>query len=167
MTPHRVGLIWAQTRTGVIGANDTIPWHIPEDIAHFREITMGHPVIMGRKTWDSLPDKHRPLTGRRNIVITRDPDWAAAGAERAASVPDALARTAPDPAWVIGGSEIYRAAMGYATELEITLVHGDYPGDTLAPPIDPTRFRLAEATDSTASRNGRDRYQWRRYTRID
>ena len=79
-----VGLIWAQTRGGVIGRDNAIPWRVPEDMALFQRITAGHPVVMGRRTWDSLPARFRPLADRRNIVITRQPDWSADGAERTA-----------------------------------------------------------------------------------
>lgn len=165
MTPRSVGLIWAQTREGVIGAGGTIPWHIPEDLAHFKDITLGHPVIMGRKTWDSLPEKYRPLVDRRNIVVTRNPDWSAEGAERAASLEDALKMTDPDEVWVIGGAEIYRLAIPHATEIAVTLVESDVPGDTLAPEIDPDQFLLAYTTGPTRSANGDGSYLFRGYAR--
>src|SRR5690606_39050619 len=85
-----VGLIWAEAAGGVIGAEGAMPWHVPEDLAHFKEVTMGSPVVMGRKTWDSLPERFRPLQGRENIVITRQQDWAAEGARRAANVSEAV-----------------------------------------------------------------------------
>ena len=86
-----VGLIWAEAHGGVIGADGGMPWHVPEDLAHFKEVTLGAPVVMGRKTWDSLPERFRPLPGRDNIVITRQQDWAADGARRAATVADLVA----------------------------------------------------------------------------
>ena len=89
--PGSLGLIWAQARGGVIGAGGTMPWHLPEDLAHFRAATMGAPVIMGRRTWESFPDRFRPLPGRRNIVVTRDPEWVDAGAEAVGSLDEALA----------------------------------------------------------------------------
>jgi dihydrofolate reductase len=88
-----VSLIWAEARGGVIGDGGGIPWHVPEDMAHFRELTAGSTVVMGRKTWDSLPERFRPLPGRRNVVVTRQHDWAAQGAEPADSVESALALT--------------------------------------------------------------------------
>ena len=98
----RLHLILARAANGVIGKEGKLPWHLPEDLAHFKRVTMGCPVIMGRKTWDSLPPKFRPLPGRANIVITRDGEWKAAGAERAASLPQALALCAHQPqAWVL------------------------------------------------------------------
>ena len=86
----RLGLIWAQARGGVIGKDGGMPWHVPEDLAHFREVTTGAPVIMGRRTWESFPSRFRPLPGRRNIVVTHSDSWANEGAERAPSLDAAL-----------------------------------------------------------------------------
>ncbi|MHC5904307.1 dihydrofolate reductase [Streptomyces sp. S6] len=130
-----VGLIWAQTLNGVIGAAGTIPWRIPEDMAHFKATTLGHPVVMGRRTWDSVPPRFRPLPGRRNIVITRDPSWTSDGADRVGSVPEAL-QVAGDEVWVIGGGEIYLSALEYATTLSVTEIDTELPGDTYAPDLD-------------------------------
>lgn len=106
--PARLGLIWAQARRRVIGREGALPWHLPQDMAHFRQATAGCAVIMGRKTWDSLPPRFRPLPGRVNIVITRQPGWSAPGARPAASLPQALALCPPQAgAWVIGGAQIY------------------------------------------------------------
>jgi dihydrofolate reductase len=129
-----IALIWAQTRSRVIGASGGIPWRLPEDSRRFRSLTMGGDVVMGRKTWDSLPERFRPLPGRRNIVITHDPAWAAPGAERAASLDDALRLLSGD-AWVIGGGEIYADAISRADRLEITEIDTVLDGDTLAPTI--------------------------------
>ncbi|MES3010939.1 MAG: dihydrofolate reductase [Pseudomonadota bacterium] len=131
-------LIFARATNGIIGANGTLPWHLPEDLAHFKRATFGSPVIMGRKTWDSLPPKFRPLPGRRNIVITRQPQWKAEGAVRAASLVDAYALCASeDAAWVIGGAEIYAQAMPLATLALITEIHADFEGDAFAPVFGP------------------------------
>ncbi|MFD3331982.1 dihydrofolate reductase [Streptomyces sp. NPDC058700] len=162
-----VGLIWAQTREGVIGAANAIPWRLPEDMAHFKATTLGHPVIMGRRTWDSLPARFRPLSGRRNIVVTRDPHWTAEGAERAESIETAL-RLTTEPAgatttWVIGGGEIYRAALPHATALSVTEVDTPITGDTYAPPLDPT-WQLTADTDWQHSTTTL-RYRIRHYTR--
>lgn len=132
--PARVGLIWAEAHDGVIGAHGGMPWHVPEDLAHFREVTMGHPVIMGRRTWESFPDRFRPLPGRRNIVVTRDARWAATGAERAAGLTEAMALAGDvETAWVIGGGELYRTAIEAADVLEVTELDLDVDGDTRAP----------------------------------
>lgn len=136
-TSRRIALIWAQTPDGVIGMANGIPWRIPEDMANFKAVTLGHPVIMGRRTWDSLPPRFRPLASRRNIVVTRQPDWSAPGAERAGSLPDALALSAPDDVWIAGGGEIYRVAMDFATELLVTEVDTTVEGDAYAPVIGP------------------------------
>ncbi|MDN5758731.1 MAG: dihydrofolate reductase [Tomitella sp.] len=129
-------MIWAQARGAVIGAEGTMPWHLPEDLAHFKAVTSGHPVIMGRATWDSLPPRFRPLPGRRNIVLTRDTSWSAPGAEVAHSADDALALArafAGTPhggeAWVTGGAQIYRAMLPHADICVVT----DIDGDTTAP----------------------------------
>ncbi|MFC9965064.1 MULTISPECIES: dihydrofolate reductase [Nocardia] len=135
MSNRMIGLIWAQANDGVIGVDNTIPWRLPEDMANFRETTTGHPVIMGRRTWDSLPAAFRPLAGRRNIVVTRQSDWAAEGAERAASLPDALAMTGTADTWIAGGGEIYRQALPLATTLLVTEVDTTVAGDAFAPVI--------------------------------
>ncbi|WP_194815967.1 dihydrofolate reductase [Nocardia sp. XZ_19_385] len=136
MSARKIGLIWAQTPDGVIGFENTIPWRLPEDLTNFKAVTSGHPVIMGRRTWDSLPAKFRPLPERRNIVVTRQADWSAEGAERVESVDAALAAADGD-VWVMGGGEIYRATMEFATELLVTEVDVRVDGDAYAPEIGP------------------------------
>ncbi|TSD99662.1 dihydrofolate reductase [Skermania sp. ID1734] len=131
-----VGLIWAQTSAGVIGNAGAIPWSLPEDLAHFKATTVGGPVIMGRKTWDSLPPRFRPLPGRRNIVVTRQTGWHGAGAERVGTLENAIELAGTD-AWVIGGAEIYRAAMPFAQILVVTEIDADLAGDAFAPTIGP------------------------------
>ncbi len=135
-------LIAAVARNGVIGRGDALPWHLPEDQRHFRRVTMGAPVIMGRKTWDSLPARFRPLPGRRNIVVTRNPAWRAAGAEPAASL-EAARTLAGDAAraFVIGGGELYRAALVHAAELVLTEIERDFEGDARFPDFDRSVFR--------------------------
>ena len=132
----RLHLIFAKARNGVIGNNNTLPWHLPEDLAHFKKTTLGCPVLMGRKTWDSLPPKFRPLPGRLNIVITRQTDWQAAGAQTAHSIEQACALCPPDSdAWVIGGAEIYALAEPIASTAVITEIDADYAGDAFAPTL--------------------------------
>jgi dihydrofolate reductase len=134
-------LIAAVARNGVIGRDNALLWHLPEDMRHFRAATAGHAVIMGRKTWDSLPERFRPLPGRRNIVITRQPAWSATGAERAASLQQALGLVA-DAArvFVIGGAQIYAAALPQADELLLTEIDKDYVGDAFFPAFDRRQF---------------------------
>lgn len=158
-----IGLIWAQTPDGVIGVDNTIPWRVPEDMALFRQTTAGHPVVMGRRTWESLPPRFRPLPGRRNIVVTRQQDWSAAGAETAGSVRAALELAAPATTWVMGGGEIYRAALPYATELLITEVDTDVSGDAFAPDLGP-EWQSDDPQDWLRSSGGL-RYRTRRFTR--
>lgn len=131
-----IGLIWAEARGGVIGAQGGMPWHVPEDMAHFKATTLGAPVVMGRRTWESFPERFRPLPDRRNIVVTRQDDWTDAGAERAASLEAALTtadESAPDRIWVIGGGQLYREAIALADRLDVTELDLDVEGDTRAP----------------------------------
>lgn len=133
-----LGLIYARSRNGVIGKDGQLPWRLPEDLAHFKALTLGCPVIMGRKTWDSVPPKFRPLPGRRNIVVTRQPDWAAEGAERAGSLEDALRLCAGAPrAWVTGGTGLFREGLAFAHRVEVTEIDIDAEGDAFAPVLGP------------------------------
>lgn len=154
----RVGLIWAQAHGGVIGAEGGLPWHVPEDLAHFKEVTLGAPVIMGRKTWDSLPERFRPLPGRENIVITRQQDWAAEGARRAATVDEAVRRL--DEAWIIGGADIFRQVIGDADRLEVTEIDLAVAGDAFAPSTE--GWRCVDEGEWQTSRTG-TRYRFLRY----
>jgi dihydrofolate reductase len=153
MTP-RVNIIFARARNGVIGKDGQMPWHLPEDLAHFKQQTGGAPVLMGRKTWDSLPPRFRPLPGRRNIVITRQPDWQAAGAERAASLQDAIALCS-DAAdiWVIGGGEIYAQALPLAQRAVVTEIERDFEGDTYAPSLG-AEWRETTRSAHTVAKDG-------------
>ena len=123
-----ITLVLAVAENGVIGNKGTIPWRIADDMKRFKALTLGKPVIMGRKTWDSLPRK--PLVDRLNIVVTRQADWSADGAVTASSLDDALGKTgnAAD-VMVIGGGEIYRDALPHADRIELTEVHGAFDGD--------------------------------------
>lgn len=130
--PASIRMIWAQSEDGVIGDGDRMPWHIPEDLARFREVTMDAPVIMGRRTWDSLPERFRPLPGRRNIVLSRSahPDQFP-GAELSQSLESAFDLIGDVPvAWIMGGGRVYRDALGYADECLITEVDGVFDIDT-------------------------------------
>jgi dihydrofolate reductase len=131
-----VGLIWAQSTSGVIGRDGGIPWRLPEDQARFKELTMGHTVVMGRLTWESLPAKVRPLPGRRNVVITRQAHYLADGADVVTTLEDALTG---GETWVIGGEQIYALALPVATRCEVTEVEIDLPrqdADAVAPVLD-------------------------------
>ncbi|MFD4291646.1 dihydrofolate reductase [Rhodococcus sp. NPDC058505] len=160
-----LGAIWAQARGGVIGRGNTIPWRIPEDMAAFKAVTSGHPVIMGRRTWDSLPPRFRPLVDRRNIVVTRDRDWSADGAEVVHSVDDAITLAADNhEAWVIGGGEIYAAALGRADRLVVTEVDLDVDGDAYAPALGPEWVALSTGDWQESSRDG-TRFRFVTYAR--
>lgn len=175
MTAPRVGLIWAQADDAVIGRDGAMPWHVPEDLAHFAQITRGAPVVMGRTTWDSLNPTYRPLPGRRNIVVTRQDSWVADGAERAASVPEALqiaAAGAPEWVWVIGGGEIYRSVIAGADRLEVTELRvpgfAPSPDDVRAPGIDSSVFPLVDSDPDAGQHTSRTgiRYRFLRYERL-
>jgi dihydrofolate reductase len=137
----KLALIAAVARNGCIGKGNALPWHLPQDLQNLRRVTMGCPVLMGRKTWDSLPPRFRPLPGRRNIVVTRQPQWQAPGAERAATLDAALALVAgDDKVFVIGGAELYREALARADELVLTEIARDVEGDVHFPPWDRQQF---------------------------
>lgn len=137
-TGPRLHLIYARAANGVIGINGALPWHLPEDLAHFKRTTLGCPVIMGRKTWDSLPPKFRPLPGRTNIVVTRQPDWHETGAQPAPDLRKALllCEQASD-VWVIGGAQLYALAEPLASTAVVTEIEQDFAGDAFAPTLGP------------------------------
>jgi dihydrofolate reductase len=139
-----IGLIWAQTTSGVIGREGDMPWHLPEDLKHFTKVTSGHPVIMGRKTWLSFPKKYRPLPNRTNIVITRQDGWGetpeAEGAVVVKSLDDALLESQFAPGfeaiWIVGGGEIFEQSMDLANVAVVTTIDVEADGDTHAPELD-------------------------------
>jgi dihydrofolate reductase len=146
-------LIAAVARNGVIGIANRLPWQLPADLRRFKELTTGHTVIMGRKTWESLPAKFRPLPGRRNIVVTRNDSFLAEGAAVSASLPDAIAAANGDEAFVIGGAELYKAALPLADRLQLTEIDATYEGDTWFPVIDMAQWRET-ARDSHSDEAG-------------
>lgn len=134
MTTPVLSLIAAVARDGGIGRRNQLLWHESEDQKHFRRVTIGCPVVMGRKTWDSLPARFRPLPGRRNVVLTRDAAWRADGAERAASLGEALALLADAPkVFVIGGAQVYAEALTQADELVLTEIDAVFDADAFFP----------------------------------
>jgi dihydrofolate reductase len=139
-----INLIFARAANGVIGINNAMPWHLPEDLAHFKRLTQGWPVIMGRKTWDSLPRKFRPLPGRTNVVITRQPGWDENGSMPATSLDAALKLCRQsEEVWVIGGAQIYAQAEPLADRIEVTEIAQDFEGDALAPQLGPEWIEAA------------------------
>jgi dihydrofolate reductase len=144
-------LIFAKARNGVIGKDNALPWHLPQDLAHFKQLTMGCPVIMGRKTWDSLPPRFRPLPGRTNVVLTRQPNWSENGAEPASNIANALSICEQSAhAWVIGGAELYTLAMPYAHSAEVTEIDADFDGDAFAPTFGPHWVETACETHTSS-----------------
>ena len=148
----RLHLIYARAANGVIGKDNAMPWHLPEDLAHFKRQTLGHPVLMGRKTWDSLPPRFRPLPGRRNLVLSRDAAWQAEGAQRVGSIDEALALCAEaSELWVIGGAEVYRLALPQAQRVVVTEIAHDVEGDAFAPELGPEWIESSRETHTAAS----------------
>ncbi len=156
----QLNLIYARAANGVIGIKGALPWHLPEDMAHFKRTTLGCPVIMGRKTWDSLPPKFRPLPGRTNVVITRQTDWHETGAEPANDLAEALLicersanSTTPKPAniWVIGGAQIYAETLSLARQLVVTEIEAEFEGDAYAPALGPEWRESARETHTSTT----------------
>ena len=160
MKPEIV-LVVARAENGAIGKDGTLPWHIPADLKHFKAVTSGTPMIMGRKTFDSLPGL---LPGRRHIVLTRDRSWTAAGAEVAHTVQEALARAAADRVTVIGGADIFQLFDELATEVELTEIHFAAEGDTKLPPFNATSWQEV-SREQHATENGRPAFSFVRLER--
>jgi dihydrofolate reductase len=163
-----LGLIWAQSSNGVIGKDGDLPWHLPEDLAHFKRTTKGHPVIMGRRTWDSFPEKFRPLPGRTNIVISGNParreEVASAGAIAVESLEQALTAAASSPGseevWIIGGGEIFRSAAALANTAVVTVIDLETDGDTFAPKLGAGwTFDAADPTEGWFTSSNGTRYR--------
>ena len=145
-------LIYARAANGVIGRNNALPWHLPEDLVHFKRLTLGCPVIMGRKTWDSLPPRFRPLPGRLNIVVTRQAAWQAEGAVGAHSLTEALQQCQDQPdVWVIGGAELYAQALPLAASAHVTEIDAPFEGDAYAPEFDASWVETARLLQTSAS----------------
>jgi len=127
-------MIYARARNGVIGNLGQLPWHLPEDLAHFKRTTLGQPVVMGRVTWESLPEKFRPLPGRSNVVVSRQTSFSAAGAQLASSLEAAMALFPPaEIIWLIGGAQLYAKGLSIASQIVVTEIDADYEGDAFAP----------------------------------
>lgn len=149
----RITLIAAVARNRVIGAGNALPWRLPEDLKRFKALTLGHPIIMGRKTWESLG---RPLPGRTNIVISRAAGFTATGAELVHSLDEALsaaAATHSDEVFIIGGAEIYRLALPIARRLQLTEIDLDFAGDVHFPAVDPALWRETARESHRAEAN--------------
>ncbi len=163
VAPARLVLIAAVAKNGVIGANNGLPWRLPDDLKRFRAVTTGHAVIMGRKTWETLP---RALPERQNIVVTHRADYQAAGAEVAGSLDEALRRVAcPAPAFCIGGAELYRLALLRADELHLTEIDRAFDGDTHFPAFDRGTWRETARESHCQADPGRFHYAFVTYRR--
>jgi dihydrofolate reductase len=144
----RLYLVVAVASNGIIGANGRLPWHLPEDLKHFKKVTLGHPIIMGRHTWESLKG---PLPGRENIVVTSRSGYKAPGALVASSLKAALSLCLDAPAaFVIGGSQLFAESLPLASGLVITEIHKDYPGDTWFPDYDRSKWKETQREAHTA-----------------
>lgn len=133
----QITLVVAMDARRGIGIDNKLPWHLPEDLAHFKRVTLGHPIIMGRKTFDSIG---RPLPGRRNIVVTRNPYWRHEGVEAVGSLEEAVALAGDEPASVIGGAQIFEGALDLADRMIVTHIEREYDCDTFFPEIDPAKW---------------------------
>lgn len=143
-----ISLIAAMAENRVIGAEGTLPWHLPADLKRFKALTMGHPILMGRKTYESIG---RPLPQRRNLVLTRQREWSAPGTETVQTLDEALGRIEPgEELFVIGGEQVYRLALPRAKRLYLTLVHTQVAGDAVFPPFDVEQWHLREQEDRPA-----------------
>ena len=156
------GVIWAQAANGVIGRDGTLPWHLPEDLANFRKVTANSTVIMGRRTWESLPERVRPLPGRVNIVLTRDDHYVATGALRSTSLGGAL--DAVGDAWVLGGGEVFAEALPLVDVAVITEIDETFEGDVFAPTLGEEWAETGPTPDWSTAENGL-RYRFRNYRR--
>ena len=161
MTP--VSIVVARARGGVIGRDGDLPWHLPTDMKHFRTLTSGHAVIMGRRTWESIPERFRPLPGRRNIVLTRRPGYEAPGAEVLSDLGAAIAACDGD-AFVIGGGQVYAEALPLATRAFVTEVEADVEGDAVFPALEAAEWAVA-AESERHEENGLP-FVFRTYERI-
>ena len=152
MSRAPLALIASVARNRSIGLGSELVWREPEDMRWFKRQTLGCPVIMGRKTWDSLPPRFRPLPGRRNVVVTRQPDWQAEGALCAHSLTEALQQCQDQPdVWVIGGAELYAHALPLAASAHVTEIDAPFEGDAYAPELDVSWVETARLLQTSAS----------------
>ena len=145
-------LIYARSRNNVIGVNGDLPWHLPEDLAHFKRTTLGQPVIMGRVTWQSIPEKFRPLPGRSNVVVSRQAGFSAPGAQVVNSLQAAMDLfPSNEVLWLIGGAQLYAQALPLAQQLVVTEIDADYTGDAFAPELIASEWTETQRTSHTSA----------------
>jgi dihydrofolate reductase len=161
---HRLALIAAVARNGVIGLRGRLPWRLPDDLKHFRALTTGHAIAMGRKTWESIG---RPLPERQNIVVSRRPDYAAPGCIVAHTLREAIDLAAmPAPVFIIGGEALYRDALPLADLLFLTEIHRDFDGDANFPAYDPAQWRETSREARQVDGDAGFTYDFASYTRV-
>jgi len=157
-----ISFVVARADNGVIGRDNALPWHLPADLRHFKRLTVGKPVVMGRRTFESIG---KPLPGRHNIVLTRDPAWRADGVTVVTNLAEAIAAAGLDPrtraeeVMIIGGAAVYADALPVATRIHLTEIHAAPEGDTLLPAFDPSRWRETAREDHPAD-EGRPAYSF-------
>ena len=160
----KISIIVAMAANGVIGRDNQLPWHLPADLKHFKQTTMGKPILMGRKTWESIG---RPLPGRLNIVITRDSTYSAAGCEVVNSIDAAITAAGErDEVMVIGGAELYRQVLPYTDTIYLTRIHEAFEGDTRFPEIRHTEWHQVERVDHEADEKNSHDYSFIRLERV-
>ena len=158
-----ISLIAAVARNGTIGSEGRLPWRLPDDLARFKQLTLGHTVLMGRRTWESLG---RPLPGRRNVVLTRDASFSSPGCETVHSVGEGRALASGGELFVIGGAAVYAAFLPFADRLHITHVDAEVAGDAAFPAIDPLQWRLVEETPGSVDRTNPLPHRFAVYERV-
>lgn len=158
-----ITLVAAMTENRVIGADGTMPWHLPADLAHFKKLTTGHPILMGRRTFESIG---RPLPQRRNLVLTRDRAFGHEDVEVVHELDEALGRIAADEElFVIGGEEVYRLALPRATRMHLTLIHTELHGDAWFPAFDPDDWALVNEQHRPADARNAHAMTFQQYER--
>lgn len=159
----KISIVVAMADNRVIGHENRLPWHLPADLKHFKQITMGKPILMGRKTFESIG---RPLPGRTNIVITRDESYTAEGCVVVHSIEAALKAADSEEVMVIGGAEFYQQALPHADTLYLTLVEGEFEGDTFFPELDDEEWREVERSGFDADEKNPHAYSFVRLDRV-
>ncbi|MBX2962372.1 MAG: dihydrofolate reductase [Cyclobacteriaceae bacterium] len=165
-----ISLIAALTQNNVIGKNNDLPWHLPDDMKYFMQTTKGHPVIMGRKNYDSIPEKFRPLPNRTNIVVTRQKDFVATGCIVTHSLAEALDKATSidtDEIFIIGGAEIYKQGLPKATKLYLTEIQGTIEGDTFFPEVDKTVWKETSRVHHPADERHRFAFDFVTYEKLN
>lgn len=157
-----LNLIWAMDRNGLIGKDNKMPWHLPAEFAYFRKVTTGHPIVMGRRTFESIG---KPLPGRTNVIVTRNPDYAPKDCLVMHSTEQVLEQFGGQPIFIIGGGQIYRAFLPYAEKLFVTVIDHEFAGDEYFPTVDWTQWQLTAEEPGTRDEKNPFDYSMRVYQR--